>query len=217
MLVKDVMTPNPICGRPEMPVTELQAKMNKKNIRHLPIVDAGGNLVGLVTQRSLLSALRTDESDLSQFEVSYILKKIKAHHVMVTNIITIDEDVPIEEAARIMADKHIGCLPVMRASELVGIITDNDLFSAMLNLLGARRSGIRVAILQPDRMGEVARLTSAIAQKGGYLSVCVGYYPEEETRDTWISLLKVSNIPKDELVALINGLGDAQVQDVREV
>jgi acetoin utilization protein AcuB len=199
-----------------MPVTQIQAQMDKKTIRHLPIVDDAGKLVGLVTQRSLLSALRTDESDLSRFEVSYILRKIQAHHIMVTDVVTIDEDVPIEEAARIMADLRIGCLPVMRENELAGIITDNDLFSAMLNLLGARRSGIRVAVLQPDRTGEVARLTNAIAKEGGYLSVCVGYYPEE-TEESWVSLLKVSNLSKDELVALIEGLGDTQVQDVREV
>jgi acetoin utilization protein AcuB len=211
-----LMTPDPICGRPDMVVTEIQKLMSDNSIRHLPIVDEAGKLVGLVTQRSLFGALRTEESDLSQFEVSYILAKIQAQHVMVEDVITIYENVPAEEAARIMADKRIGCLPVMGDGELVGIITDNDLFDAMLNLLGARRSGVRLTVLQPDRTGEVARLTNAIAKHGGYLSVSAGYMPEGAP-GSWVSLVKVTNLPQDELVELINSLGEMEVLDVREV
>lgn len=216
MLVKDLMTPDPICGHPDMVVTEIQTLMSDNDIRHVPIVDEAGKLVGLVTQRSLFSALRAEESDLSQFEVSYILAKIQARHVMVEDVVTINQDVPAEEAARIMADKRIGCLPVMGDGELVGIITDNDLFNAMLNLLGARRSGIRLTVLQPDRTGEVARLTNAIAKKGGYLSVSAGYFPEGDP-DSWVSVVKVTNLSKDELVELINSLEEMEILDVREM
>mgnify|MGYP001100777643 FL=1 len=86
MLVKDLMTPDPICGRPDMVVTEIQKLMSDNSIRHVPIVDEAGSLVGLVTQRSLFGALRTEESDLSQFEVSYILARIKAQHVMIEDV-----------------------------------------------------------------------------------------------------------------------------------
>jgi acetoin utilization protein AcuB len=199
-----------------MVVTEIQRLMSGNRIRHVPIVDEAEKLAGLVTQRSLLNALRAEESDLSQFEVSYILAKIQAQHVMVQDVITIEQDVPVEEAARIMADKRIGCLPVMRGNDLVGIITDNDLFNTMLNLLGARRSGVRLTVLQPDRTGEVARLTNAIAEQGGYLSVCAGYYPEGDP-DSWVSVVKVTNLSRDELVKLISSLEEMQILDVREV
>ncbi len=216
MLVKDLMTRDPICGQPDMVVTQIQKLMNGHRIRHLPIVDETGELVGLVTQRSLLSALRTEESDLSQFEVSYILAKILTRQVMVQDVITINQDVPAEEAARVMADERIGCLPVTGDGELVGIITDNDLFNAMLNLLGARRSGIRLAVRQPDRTGEVARLTNAIAERGGYLSVCAGYFPEGEP-DSWISVVKVTNLSRDQLVDIINSQEEMDILDLREV
>jgi acetoin utilization protein AcuB len=216
VLVRDLMTPDPICGRPDMVVTEIQALMSDNRIRHVPIVDEAGKLVGLVTQRSLFGALRAEENDLSQFEVSYILARIQAQHVMVEDVITIERDVPVEEAARVMADEGIGCLPVMKGGDLVGIITDNDLFDAMLNLLGARRSGVRLTVLQPDRTGEVARLTKAIAEKGGYLSVCAGYYPEG-VPDAWVSVVKVLNLSEDELVEIIGDLEEVEIQDVREV
>jgi acetoin utilization protein AcuB len=210
------MTPNPISGDPQMPVTEAQEIMIRNGFGRLPIVDEENKLVGLVTRKSLLKALPSDVSNFSRFEVSYVLAKIKARDVMVTNVITIDENIAIEEAARIMADKKIGCLPVMREGDLVGIITDNDLFTIMVDLLGAWRPGVRVTVRQPDRAGEVARLTTAIAKEGGYLSVCVGYYSPTET-DAWFSVCKVVNIPRDKLVETINLLEDTEVQDVREV
>lgn len=215
MLVKERMTPNPICGYPEMPVTEAQSLMQEKGIRHLPILEED-NLVGLITQRSLLKALPSDVSNFSRFEISYTLAKIKVHTVMVKDLITVDEDTPIEEASRVMADERIGCLPVMRDEDLVGIITDNDLFNIMVSLLGSRIPGIRVSVLQPDRVGEVARLTNAIADEGGYLSVCVGYYPDSHP-ESWVSVCKVKNMEVEHLKEVINRLEDTSIQDLRVI
>ena len=215
MLVKDRMTPDPICGYPKMPVTEAQEIMRERKIRHLPITDEEGGLVGLVTQRSLLGALPSDVSSFSQFEISYVLAKIKVGHVMVKEVTTIDEDTPIEVAARIMADQKIGCMPVMRNGDLVGIITDNDLFATMVDLLGARRGGVRLTILQPDRPGEIARLATAVAGIGGNLTVIVGS-PSSEPGE-WLSVLKVTNVPRSDLAQTIEALGDIRILDVREI
>jgi acetoin utilization protein AcuB len=215
MLVKDRMTPDPICGHPDMSVMEAQELMIANKFRHLPILDETNNMVGLLTRRSLLTALPSDVSHFSRFEISYTLAKIKVHTVMVKDIITVEPDTPIEIAARIMADERIGCLPVEEDGKLVGIITDNDLFNIMVSLLGARRSGIRVTVKQPDRTGVIARLTTAIAKEGGYLSVCVGYYPPDQP-DHWISLCKVQNMEEEELVEVITNLEDTLIQDIRK-
>jgi len=214
MLVKDRMTSHPICGHPEMPVTEAQALMREKSFRHLPIIDDEGKLVGLVTQRSLLQALPSDVSNFSRFEINYVLAKIKVSHVMVKEVLTTKEDTAVEEAARIMADQRVGCLPVMREGQLVGIITDNDLFTIMVDLLGARRSGVRLTVLQPDRAGEIARLSTAIAQEGGYLSVCVTYPAAEP--GNWASVVKVSNLSAAKLTDVVNKLTETSIQDIRE-
>jgi acetoin utilization protein AcuB len=216
MLVRDRMTPNPICGHPDMPVTEAQELMMDRGIRHLPIVDDDGKLVGLITQRSLLRALPSDMSHFSRFEVSYVLAKIKAREVMVRDVLTVGEGTALEEAARVMADRKLGCLPVMRGDDLVGIITDNDVFTIMVDLLGARRPGVRVTILVPDRVGEVARITTAIARAGGYLSVFVAYPATPDMR-IWAAVCKVTGVPRDQLVAVIEGLEDAEIEDIREI
>ncbi|RLC61850.1 MAG: hypothetical protein DRI48_10265 [Chloroflexi bacterium] len=215
MLVRDQMTPHPICGHPEMPVVEAQKVMQENNIRHLPIVDDDGKLVGLVTQRSLMNAVPSDVSQFSPFVVNYILAKLQAQNIMTRELVTIGPDATIEEAARVMADRKIGCLPVMEDDELVGIISDSDLFNIMVDLLGARREGMRITVLQPDRAGEVARLTNAIAEKGGYLSVFVTYPTSDP--DKWASVFKVLNVPDDVLVETVGKLPDIEIADVREV
>jgi acetoin utilization protein AcuB len=215
MFVKDRMTPDPFTGHPEMSVTDAQDLMKAKGFRHLPIVDENKKLVGLITKGSLASALPSDTSNLSRFEVNYVLAKIKVKSIMVDDVVTASPDTPIEIAARMMADNLIGSLPVLDQGELVGIITDRDLFFTMVSLLGARSAGIRVTILQPDRAGLVAQLTTAIAEAGGYLAVSIGYYSPEKP-DYWISVYKVQNISQEKLIEVINNLGDTEILDIRK-
>jgi acetoin utilization protein AcuB len=189
--------------------------MKAKGFRHLPIVDENKKLVGLITKGSLASALPSDTSNLSRFEVNYVLAKIKVKSIMVDDVVTASPDTPIEIAARMMADNLIGSLPVLDQGELVGIITDRDLFFTMVSLLGARSAGIRVTILQPDRAGLVAQLTTAIAEAGGYLAVSIGYYSPEKP-DYWISVYKVQNISQEKLIEVINNLGDTEILDIRK-
>lgn len=215
MFVKDRMTPNPITGHPEMSVTDAQDLMIKKGFRHLPILDENDQLVGLITKGSLASTLPSDTSNLSRFEISYVLAKIKVRSIMIEDIITATPDTPIEIAARMMADNLIGCLPVIEDGKLVGIITDRDLFFTMVTLLGARSEGIRVTVLQPERAGEVARLTTAIAEAGGNLAVSIGYYPPEKP-GFWVSVYKIQNISQEKIIAVIDNLEDTSIIDIRQ-
>jgi acetoin utilization protein AcuB len=215
MFIRDRMTADPITGHPEMSITDVQDLMIKKGFRHLPIIDEEGKMVGLITRSSLATALPPDTSSLSRFEVSYTLAKIKAQSVMIKDVITATPDTPIEIAARMMTDHLISCLPVMDGDRLAGIITDRDLFFTMVDLLGARNPGIRITVLQPDRTGEVARLTTAIAKAGGYLSVSVGYYPPD-IPDHWVSVCKVQNIDLETLKEVVNNLEDTTIQDIRQ-
>ena len=216
MFVKDRMTPDPVCGSPEMAITEAQELMETKGFRHLPIVDEDNNLVGLLTRSSVRSALPSDVSSFSRFEISYTLSKIKVKSVMVKDVITIDSNTPIEDAASLMAEKKLGCLPVMSEDSLVGMITGEDLFTAMTSLLGARNPGIRITIQQPDQSGLIARLTSAIAEAGGNLSVCVGYNKADSDPDQWVSVCKVENITEEQLVDIITKLKNASIIDIRQ-
>jgi acetoin utilization protein AcuB len=221
MLVKERMTVHPLTMEPTASITEVHRYMRENDIRHLPIVRKDGKLVGLVTRETLLQAMPSSVTTLSIWEMNYALNKVKARDVMVREVITVEEDIPIEKAARIMAENKIGCLPVMRnapetgasGQALVGIITDTDMLATLMELMGARQAGIRVTLQVPDVPGELAKVTAAIAEQGGDV-VAGGTYPAEEPLKANITL-KIRHVPQDELVASLRALEDVDVLDVR--
>jgi len=134
--------------------------------------------------------------------------------VMTEDVITVEHDDPIEEAARLMVDHRIGGLPVMRDGNLVGIITETDIFKAFMEMLGARDQGVRLTVLCPDRRGELAALANAVAELGGDI-ISVGTFWGEDARSCLITI-KVANVDKDEIVEKIKALV-LEIVDVREV
>ena len=182
MLVGERMSKPVITVRPEMPMPEALDLMRKEHIRRLPVVNKHGELVGIVTEADLLKASPSEATSLSIYEVTYLLSKLTIDRIMTKKVITTTEDTPLEEAARIMADNKFGGLPVMRGKELVGIITETSLFRIFLELLGARRAGIRVTVSLPDKPGELASLTKTIHDVGGNiiaLGTFMGESPSE--------------------------------------
>ena len=167
MLIRERMSKPVITIHPDLPMQDALNLMRKEHIRRLPVVNKLGRLVGIVSEGELLHASPSDATSLSFYEVNYLLSKITVNEVMRKNVITVAEDTPLEEAARIMADNKIGGLPVVRDNEVVGIITETDLFKIFLELLGAREPGIRVAALVPNVPDELNKLTQAISKIGG--------------------------------------------------
>ncbi len=167
MLVKERMSTPVITIKPDMPVMEALDLMRHENIRRTPIVNKHGKMEGIVSDKDLLYAGPSDATTLSVWELNYLLTKVLVRDVMTKNVLTVTEETPIEEAAFIMAENKIGGLPVMRGSELVGLITETDLFKIFLELMGAREVGVRVTALVPEKPGELDALTHAIAEAGG--------------------------------------------------
>ncbi len=213
MLVKERMTLHPLTMEPTASITEVHRYMRENNIRHLPIVDKRNRLAGLVTRETLLQAMPSSVTTLSIWEMNYALNKLKVRDVMVKDVITVEEDMSIEKAARIMAENKIGCLPVMRGEVLVGIVTDTDMLSTLMELMGARQAGVRVTLQVPDAPGELAKVTAAIAEQGGDIAAC-GTYPAEEALKANITL-KIRHVSQDDLVASLRELEGVEVLDVR--
>ena len=213
MLVKERMTLHPLTMEPTASITEAHRYMKENNIRHLPIVRKDDRLVGLVTRETLMEAMPSSVTTLSVWEMNYALNRVKVRDVMVRDVITVEEDVAIEKAARVMAESKIGCLPVMRNGSLVGIITDTDMLSTLMELMGARQAGVRLTLRAPDAPGELAKITAAIAEMGGDIASC-GTYPAEEPLKFNV-VLKVRHVPQDDLVASLRALEGGEVLDVR--
>jgi acetoin utilization protein AcuB len=169
MLVKDRMTPNPITILPSISVHAAFRVSQENGVHYLPVVDARGALLGIVTRTDMLRASPSSATTLTVFEANYLLAHLQVKEVMSSPAITVPVESPLEEAARLMVEREISCLPVMRGRELVGIITEGDIFKAFVEILGGGDPALRITLRAQDVPGELARLTGLIAQLGGNL------------------------------------------------
>ncbi len=214
MLVGERMTSPVMTVVPETPVQEALAQMHKDKVRRFPVVNARGKLVGIVTETDLLNASPSEATTLSVWEINYLLSKITVERVMTRGVITVTEDTPIEEAARIMAENKIGGLPVLRGESLVGIITETDLFKIFLEMLGARTPGLRVTVELCEEPGKLNELTHAVANLGGNFSA-LGTFMGGSTETRTVTF-KVSGVEKGALLEAIKPVVET-IKDVREM
>ena len=213
MIVSRVMTKNPVLIHPDMSINEIRSLMDKAQIGHLPVMSKNNELVGLMTRKDLVKATPTMATSLDMYEISYLLSKITAKDVMEKKVLTVDENEVVEEAARIMADNAIGCLPVTRGELIVGIITDTDLFHVFLNAFGARHPGLRITLNIQEKPGQLARLAQVIAEKGGNVVAFVTSEWEDLSRRR--ATIKVAGISREDAEKILKNFDDMEVEDIR--
>jgi len=213
MLVWERMTRNPYTVTADIAVPDALRRMHKLQVRRFPVVDAMGQLIGIVAERDLLYASPSPATTLSVHEIQSLLAKLSVAKIMQRDVITVTGDTPVEDAARIMADQKIGGLPVVRNGALIGIITESDLFKLFQELLGARRQGIRVTLLVSDTRGELAKLTAAITRTGGDI-LALGTFLGEDPTNALVTL-KVAGVSRDTLTHILRPLA-LELIDVRE-
>lgn len=207
------MTKDPVTITPDTPIPEAQAMMREKKIHRLPVVDKGGKLVGMVTAADLAHASAPKATTLDMYELHYLISKMRVDSVMATKVVTITEELPVEEAARIMDDNRIAGLPVLRGSKLVGIITESDLFRLFIELFGARHKGVRLTALLPEKPGELAAVAGAIAAAGGNI-ISLATFEGEDASNHYCTL-KVEGLARTKLLDALKPLV-TKVVDVLE-
>ena len=213
MIVSKVMTRNPVFIRPDISLSEARSIMDKEKIGHLPVLDKKNNLVGMITKKDLLKAGPSPATSLDMYEISYLLSKITVKDIMEKSVVTVGEDEVVEEAARIMADKGIGCLPVMRGKLLVGIITDTDLFNVFVNAFGARHQGVRFTCSIKDKPGQAAKLSQAIAERGGNIVAFITF--EGDDLSSRRVTIKIGGMERTDVEGLIRTFPDIVLEDIR--
>lgn len=146
-LVRDVMTRAPITIDPEAPVETALAVMREREIRHLPVVDDGGRLVGIVTDRDVRSAIfgpalpeyLSSEQRARLRSLTVPLANVRVRDMMTWGAVTIDLEAPVAQAAAVMAQGRFGSLPVVDGDRLVGIVTESDVLKALASTLPSVR------------------------------------------------------------------------------
>lgn len=160
MKIKDIMITNPITVSPDDTLEHARSVLELQRIRHLPVVE-NEKLVGIVSDRDLRDALPSVLLDLDnvinvlQSSIATIMKK---------EIITIHPSEFVEEAASIIHENKIGCLPVIQKDKLVGIVTETDLLHTLIELMGAHQPSSVLKVEVPDRLGVLADVTQRIKE-----------------------------------------------------
>ena len=217
MLVKDYMTRHPLMAEPDMSLVEARRYMWENNLRHLPVVGDGKRLLGLVTRQTML----VDPSRLGSldvWEIAGYLAGLAVADVMVKaeDVITCGPEITIEEAAQIMVEKKVGCLPVVEAGVVVGIITETDMLTQLMEMMATRISGVRVTVRMPDVKGELAKLVSAVSAQGWGIRAC-GSGPAPRAPGKWEAVVKIRGVSKDDVVTALEQVEGQEIVDVREV
>ena len=210
MLVRDLMTLNPITITGDMTVMDALNLIKEKSVRRLPVLDKAGQIVGMVSEKDLFYASPSPVTSLNVWEVKEMLHLLTVNKIMSTKVVTIGDDAPLEDAAVLMAANKISGLPVTSGKSLMGIITETDLFKAFLKLLGANRSGVRITVVVPGSKGTMARISNAIFSCGGNI-VGLGLNELEKSgKGHWEVTFKIQGAAKEKLLESIRPL----VQDV---
>lgn len=159
----------------DLKLSQVAHLMREKGRRFLPVVDAAGRLLGLVSHREVERAAPSAITTLSVGEVNYLMAKVTVEQVMRREVITCGPRTLVEVAGQLMRTKGIGCLPVVDDQRrLLGIVTDDDILDFFLAITGCGLDDTtRLAVHLPDRTGELSRFLAAINAQGGYIATVV--------------------------------------------
>jgi acetoin utilization protein AcuB len=150
VIVSHWMSADLVTVRKEASIQEAMALMKQESIRHLPVVDKKMNLLGWIT-----------DADLRGVLIASMLEELTLEDVMIRKPFTIHPEMPIEEAARILLEKRVGGLPIVKNGVLVGVITVADLLSAFITFLGLFTESSRLDIKvsgSPNPLPEITRI-----------------------------------------------------------
>jgi acetoin utilization protein AcuB len=169
MRVKNRMTRNPIVAPLKTNYNEALQIMKQNNIKHLPIVNAKGKPVGIVTRANMLQAQPSPVTTLSVFEIGSWLDNVTMENIMNSPVLAVDESCSITNAAKFMLGNQIGSLLVMREKDMVGIITATDIFKTFIGITGGDQSGSRIEVRIPNQKGSLAPFMQALSNAGSFI------------------------------------------------
>ncbi|MDH3885608.1 MAG: CBS and ACT domain-containing protein, partial [Desulfobacterales bacterium] len=176
MLVKNWMSTKVVTIDANDAMQDAMRVLKEHGIRMLPVMKKG-KLVGIVTDRDLKKASASDATTLEIHELLYLLTKIKVNDIMTRDPIAVPPDYTVEETARVLLDGKISGAPVVDDyGQVVGIITQTDLFRVLISLTGFGNGGIQFGFQVEDKPGSIKEVADAIRAFGGRMvSILTSY------------------------------------------
>ncbi len=179
MIVSKRMTANPTTIASTMTIVDALQLMRSNKFRRLPVVD-NGKLVGIVTDRDLREVSASPATSLSVFELNYLLAKMQVKDIMTKKVLTVSADATVEEAALIMYNNKIGGLIVLDdKQEVVGILTETDIFKTFVDIMGLPQGKTRLSLIVPDRLGVINDISGVFKELGVSIGSFASYPTDE--------------------------------------
>lgn len=213
MIIERRLRSYPVFATPDMNIRDASDLMKNNKLHRLPVISEG-TLVGIISEKDILRATPSPASTLSTFEVNYLASKLKVKNIMSRKPVCISKNTTVEEAAALMVNQDLSCLPVMENDKLVGIVSKSDMFRILLELFGSGTYGVRIEFLVENKPGTIAEITHAIAVKGIDI-ISFGTFSGTEPTNA-ICTVKVRNCTKSEILDVIKPFV-TEILDVREV
>lgn len=214
MIIERRMTRNPVTANPDMSVSDASALMKREKVHRLPVLDKDKKLVGIITEKDILYASPSPVSTLSIHEMAYLLSQLTVKKLMTRDVVTIDKNITVEEAARLMVDQDLSSLPVLENGKLIGIVSKSDLFKILLELFGARHYGVRLSFLVEDKPGTIAEITSLLASNNVDI-IAMGTFMGTDSTNA-VCTIKMQGITMDKAIDLVKPMV-LEILDIREV
>ena len=192
MFVSRSMTRKVITIDPEADIFTAQELMSENRIRHLPVVDEGNALLGIITDRDIRSALpyRYFKDSVSEEEKENFAN-LRIKDIMSKDVITVSPTYTIQDALLLIQDSRVGALPVVDEQKILkGIISVRDLLRAFINVLGIGEPGTLLCVLVEEKVGQLKKIVDAITEENiSFGSVLVARYWDENKRAVFPYLL----------------------------
>ena len=209
MPVQNWMTTDVVSVGPDTSLLKVGKLMKDHHIRRIPVVDEQGQVIGIISDRDVRDASPSKATTLDMYEMHYLLAELKAKNIMTAKPITVKPTDTVEQAALMMLDNKVGGLPVVDAAgKLVGIISDHDVFKALVDITGARRGGLQFAVELPDQPGTARPLFDLLrAHNARILSVLTVSNPDGN-RHLFVRVRELENTQAEQdLIAGVNKIG----------
>ena len=215
MTVKRMMKKNPITTTAETSIVDVADILKENHIHRLPVLDKKGKLIGVITEKDILHASPSPVSSLSVYEMPYMLSRLKVSNLMTKDVRTIGPDTTVEEAAKIMVDDDLSCLPVIEGDKLVGIVSKSDMFKVLYELFGSLVKGTRVTFLFNQQSGELSKLSTALANKG-FDIISIGTFIDKGDKEGVLTTIKVRTENSEGVLEVLRPIVK-EILDVRVV
>ena len=206
MLIREWMTQDVITVTPDTSMMKASKILKENRIRRLPVVDAEGRLIGIVSDRDIKEASPSKATTLDMHELYYLLSEIKVKDIMTRDPFTVRAEDTVETVALNMIEKRIGGLPVIDdGGKLVGIISDSDVFKVLITITGVRHGGVQFAFELENTPGTLKPIVDTLREHNARIISILTSMDDSSgpTRRVYIRILPMDRAEENRIIEAV--------------